>query len=240
MVLVFMKLFFRVKFSHYPYRLFSGQGILGLCFFSSLLWENYLVKSGKPTARAVLIFLCAYLLIFHSTFSFRGGRPGLNIFNSTYAHFFKADMDKLLEFKSIFYPADYYPIVDVIKKHTRPQEIISSNIDMMTGVFSALSGRPAANSMFYEIKARRAIFEEYVFARLIVWIKPPVKTLYFLKNRLKWQKIYENKIAIVFENPNASRRIYPAKAVIPFKYIGVILAIIFMFLAFDLFLRNKK
>jgi uncharacterized membrane protein len=94
--------------------------------------------------------------------------------------------------------------------------------------------------MFYEIKARRAIFEEYVFARLIVWIKPPDKTLYFLKNRLKWQKIYENKIAIVFENPNASRRIYPAKAVIPFKYIGVILAIIFMFLAFDLFLRNKK
>lgn len=223
-----------IIFFKYPYRLLCAQGIIGFVFFSSFLLEKYFEKLNSLPKKTIFILVCIYLLFFHSTIDLsQGKKPEFNLTNSTYFNFLTGNTDRVLEFKSLFWPKYYRSIVEVIRENTGEREIISSNLKIMAQIFSSLTGRVSSNSMLYEVKPQMPALSIYAPARLIVWIKPADKTLVFLKKKLGWVKIYENDIAFVFRNPNAEACVYSIKAKISFKYVYIVLIIFFFIFILD-------
>jgi hypothetical protein len=215
-----------IVFFRYPYRFLSAQGIIGLAFFCSLFLEKYLPSFKKLSGKIIFALLCMYLFFFHTTIDLEGGKFKLNLLNSTYYNFFTGKIYRLLEFRSFFYPQYYLPLVEVIQKNTKTCEIISSNLKITGQIFSSLSGRATSNSMLQEVRGKSTDFI-YTFAKVVVWMKPEDRTLYALKDKLGWKKIYENEIASVFKNPRLDYCIRPLKAKVSFRYITIIFIIFF-------------
>jgi len=228
-----------ILFCAYPYRLFSAQGALGFCFFSSLFIETILQKLMPFQKRAVISFICVYLLICHSTIRFKDKKPVLNFLDSTFYHFFKKDMYSLLELRSIFYPSLYLPIIKVIRKNTKFCDIISSNINIMGELFASLSNRPTSNFMLPEVS--NFSYPYLGLSKIIIWIKPEDYRLHFFKDRYKWRLIYENKIAWVFESPNLKFCIVSfEKSKFHFSYIFLVFCIFLFILVRDNISKKRK
>lgn len=188
-----------VIFFKYPYRLFSAQGIIGFVFFSSFLLEKIftIIEKKKKIIFLSLIFL--YLFFFHSTLDCETAEVKFNLLNSTYINYLRGRVFTLFEFRSLFWPQYYYPIVRVIQSHTKECEIISSNLNLTAQIFSALAERPTSRSILGEVRPKKADY--FRFAKVIIWMRSE-RLPFFVLKKLKWKKIYENEIAYVFVNPS--------------------------------------
>jgi len=222
-----------IIFFRYPYRLFSAQGIIGFVFFSSLLLERAftLIEKKKRFVFFILIFL--YLFFFHSTLDYEATELKFNLLNSTYINYLRGKVFALFEFRSLFWPHYYYPIVRTIQSHTKECEIISSNLNLTAQIFSALAERPTSRSILGEVRPRKVDY--FRFAKVIIWMKSE-KLPFFMLKKLKWKKIYENEIAYVFINPTIFYCVNFPKAKISFW----IIAFIFFLLIFLLIRDNIK
>ncbi len=230
-----------IVFVKYPFRFFSAQGAIGLALFSSLLCEKYFNLIKSNLAKRAFIFTLSFFLFFsHTTVDLEGGKPRINLFNSTYYNFLTGRPYALLEARFLFWPQYYYPIVDVIKKNTESFQIISSNLKITAQIFSSLAQRPTSNSLLWEVKTHLPSEAIYKFAKVIIWLKPPNKELNLLRNRYDWENIYENEIAYVFKNSHVKLTVSPIPARIPFKYIYLLLSIFsFIFILDNAKIRKK-
>ncbi|OQX80486.1 MAG: hypothetical protein B6D56_05085 [Candidatus Omnitrophica bacterium 4484_70.1] len=219
-----------VVFFKYPYRFFSSQGILGLGLLSSLLWMGKKVR--------VKSMVVAYLFFLHSTFDLNQGKLEINLFNSTYYNFLSGRVFTLLEFTSLFYPDYYQPVIKVIEKYTKEDEIVSSNLSITSQIFSSLTNRPSSNSILGEVNPLRKkrklellpsyslsspsnfIFNEFV--KLVVWIKPMKKEIEEKINKGRLIKVYENDVTCILINPYCHFRMQPIPSPINFSVILVL------------------
>lgn len=221
-------------FFKYPYRFFSAQGIIGLCFFSSLFLEKrafFIKPLSKSLASGLVLF---FLLVFHSTLDFDKGQLKLNLFNSTYYNLSSGKANEFVEFRSIFYPQFYNPIIETIKKETNTEDIIYSNLTVTSQIFASLSQRPSSHSMLWEVKPKQE-FKPQKYAKIIIWMKPLIKKDFEEKKGKSWELLKENEMAYVFYNPGP-KKIPPLEKIssnISFRFsFFIFLALIFC-LIFD-------
>ena len=217
-----------IVFLRYPYRLFSAQGILGLVFYASLLLEDIFKNLALKKIKVIFLLLVTYLLFFHSTLDLEEGRFNFHFLNSTFYNIGSGKFLETLEFTSLFYPQRYLPILKIVNEHTRPDDIITSNLRVSSQIFSALSDRPSSHSMLGEVRQFRDV-SPYSFAKIIIWIKPVFPYLESLRNRFNLINIYESDIALIFLNPLYSITFVPIKSKLNFVFI-TILSLFFLFI----------
>lgn len=220
-----------IVFFKYPYRFFSAQGVLGLIFFSSLFFERYFNVLDTFFKKTLFFLLCFYCFFMHTTLELNEGNLTLDAFNSTYSNYLLGKTQEMLEFKSLFYPQYYLPLIEVTKNNSTSCEVVTSNMPVMSQIVSALSQRPIARSLLTEVTTKSTPLSDYCAAKIIVWVKPKDTILSLLKGKLLWEKVYENDVVLVFVNRQIKTCVTPSQAQIPFIYIGFLVTI-FLFLLF--------
>ena len=210
-------------FVFYPYRLFSGQGIIGLAFFSALILEK--IKFAPNAKKATLLFagVIAYLFFFHSTIDFNESKPRFNLLDSTYYNFFTGNSSNFLRFQSILSPQHFSPVMDVIEENSSSNDIITSNSPVVSQMVTAITARPSARSVFKEICPKNK-FNHYRYAKMIIWLKFDQDKSMDISQR-GFKKLYENDIAYVFLNLNYPSSVKTVKSKINFKIISIIIVL---------------
>lgn len=208
-------------FTRYPYRLFSAQGAIGLALFCSLFLEKIIFSFQAKTRNTILCCIAAFFLIFHPSLDSDNGQIKLNPLNSSYYNLLSGRFDEFTEFRSIFYPQYYDPIIKAIKENTDINDIIYSNLTVTSQIFSSLSQRPSSKSMLWEVMPLKD-FEPYQQAKIIVWMKPLTKEAISQKKDIAWELIHENEMAYVFENLKYEPRLEKVESKIGFKPIKLI------------------
>lgn len=219
-----------VVFVKYPYRFFVAQGIIGLVFFSSLFFERIFSVLGQKKAKFFIAIIFLFLFFSHATFNLAEGRPKFNLANSTYYNFLSGKIYGFYKYKPLFISKFYDPILEVIKSNTHSSDIIFSNVNIVSQIFSALAQRPASNSLFGEVKLENKL-PYHRYAKIIIWVKLPMKDEILNEEDLHWQKIYENDIAYVFLNLDYKPSLKIVKSKIKFNFIFFI----FLFVTILLF-----
>jgi len=225
-------------FAKYPYRFFCAQGVIGLSLFASLLLERVISVVSHKKAVLLLAIIIPYLFFSHATFGLDKGKIKLNLLNSTFYNLLTGKIYNFFKFKSLFVPRFFNPILEVIQKNTNYSDIISSNIDIIAQIFSALTQRPSSNSLFGEVTPSNK-FSYQQYAKIIIWVKLPIDDEILNKEGYKWKKIYENDVAYVFLNPNYVPSVKIVKSRINFKFIFLISLLIPILLIKDNINRAK-
>lgn len=208
-----------IFFIKYPYRFFSAQGMVAGALLSALLIEKaFDFFKGKFLVLFRLVIIL-FLFFAHSTLNLEEGKPKLKIFNSTCYNFLTGNIYSVFSFRSLFFPQFYQPIVEVIEKNSYQDDILASNFNVVSQIFSALTKRPSLNSMLWEVKPKENKLS-YQDAKIVVLLKDIEKNS-FKPNRQGWHKVYENDLAYVFVNDNYQNVLPHKKASIPFVYILV-------------------
>ncbi|MCM8823365.1 MAG: hypothetical protein NC822_01670 [Candidatus Omnitrophica bacterium] len=238
----FFRLFFMglilgsiIVFFKYPYRLFSSQGMLGWIFYSSYLCEQVVRIIKSKWINFVFLILVVYLFFFHSTIDLEEGKAKFNLFSSTYHYLSSGKFTYFLEYASLFFPQHYLPVANIIKTFSEENEIIVSNLNFSSQVFSSLTNRPTSRSILSEVKGFRD-FSVYRVAKIIIWVKPFTRKLAYLQEKLDLNKLYENDMFLVYFNPHCSIKVLPIRAKISFIFISSL----FLFCLFIFFLDNAK
>ncbi len=210
-------------FVKYPYRFFCAQGLIGLALFSSLFLEKTISLIGGKKAALFIIVLIAYLFFFHATFNLEWGKPEFRLFDSTYYNFLTGKFYRFPSFRGLIL-SGFFPIEEVIRENTSPSDIVSSNVSIVSQVFSALTRRPSANSMFWEVRPKDK-YSYYKYAKLIIWVKLAKGDIDEPKGK-QWKQIYEDDFAYVYLNPSYRPSAKIIKSKIRFNHIFIILLII--------------
>lgn len=225
-------------FINYPYRFFSTQGVIGLALFSSLFLKKIFSYEKGFKRKDILALLIVFFLILHPTLNLDKGRLKLNFFNSTYYNLVSGNFDKLVKFKPIFYPQYYDSILETIKKHCGPYDIITSNLSVAGQIFASLSRRPLADSMLAEVRPKEKI-TPYENAKITIWIKPLTSGDREGKKSREWALIEENDIAYVFLNLRDSPQAEKIASSINFRVLFFIFLGLLSLLIFDNFMVKK-
>ena len=134
--------------------------------------------------------IITYLFLFHSTFGLSKGRQKFHLFNSTYYNFLTGKVLNFFQFKTVFIPRYYYPMIDIVEENTSSHDIISSNLGVFSQIFSALTQRPSSKSMFHEVRPAKDLYY-YKQSKLIIWLKPLIHEEARELVGIRWKKIYD-------------------------------------------------
>ncbi len=200
-----------VIFAKYPYRFFSAQGFIGPALISAWLLEQAVKPLKGLGLHLFVVAVSVYLFLFSSILSINRGDPKVELMASTCYKFINGSMLDVGQYQSSFYPGYYNDVIAVIKKNTSPDDIISSNVMVISQIFSSLCNRPCANSMLMETRPKN-ISHGYENSKIIVWLKDVAGSKGDFKHT-GWEKILENDILYVFLNHNCRVKavILPAK-----------------------------
>ena len=109
-------------------------------------------------------------------------------------------------------------LIEVVRSHTTPDELIYSNLNYLAGMMTAFTGRAATNQMLREM-ADRPAREQIPQARLIIWVKElsgkrsPEMEAAVVEHHLR--PLAETQIAYLFLNLRPMGRRHVAPAVLP-------------------------
>jgi hypothetical protein len=111
-------------------------------------------------------------------------------------------------------------LVEVVKAHTQPGEILWSNAPYTLGLIAALAHRPTASAMLNEVKPSRP-FNPIGAAHVIVWFKlerlgavPETIDADQLR-RYPLARVYEDDVAVVYRQQGTLPRAVPPRAPLP-------------------------
>jgi hypothetical protein len=202
-----------IIFIKYPYRLFSSQGMIGFVLLSAVALEYSLARLKPLLQKISISLIILFLFFFHPTINRNEKQTKINFANSTFYNVLTGNIYSNFYFLSFLFPQFYDSIVTVINNNTADNEIISSNLSIVSQIFSSLTNRPCANSMLPEVNSSTA--EHYKPAKLVVWLKPLDQEIFNLQSG-QWKIIYENDIAYIFLNLNAVKPAIITKAEVSF------------------------
>ncbi len=207
-------------FFKYPYRLFSGQGVIGLALIAVLLFlkiSDALIKKNIKYSFYLCVFFIGYLSIFNSTLSFKENQRELCVDDSTYYNFLTGASADTISYNSLFFPEYYSPIIDVIGKNTQQMDIISSNSNFIAQIFSAVTGRPSSSSVFREVATEDCV-SRYAKSKVVILLND-----YFHKKNIMWKEkgwklLYHNDFAHIFLNSTCLSTANPVNSKFKFSY----------------------
>ncbi len=223
----------------YPYRLFSAQGYLPIVFLLAALMDFLSLRLENKTLGVKSLFVCllAAIILLSPTLLMEKPDDKSNRVNYKLYIFDSVFVDTLLPGRNrrpatgeIWIPGAYLPIVDLIRLNTQQDSIIYATLHNVGMCLASISGRATANSLLPEIGPARSI-NPFLVARIIVflnddepgWVRSQVE-------RYRLNKIGQNKLFTVYDNPSSGARIEVKKASVSFGFIvGVILAFLALF-----------
>ncbi len=209
-------------FLSYPYRFFSGEGYLAVVFLSAITLQEIWLRS-KACALTYRKIICGLLILFFLFIS-----PTLSLNKGVHAGKISYElkwMDSALcgmifaKGSTIWFPREYQPAVEAIKKNSLNTEIIYSNLNIVGPILGSLAQRATANALLPEIGPKRQV-PALEAASIIVLTRDLDEGL--VRNlSLKYGlvKIGESKIFQVFKNPTALYTVKVSKPVVSFRMI---------------------
>ncbi|MCX5715142.1 MAG: hypothetical protein NT033_10200 [Candidatus Omnitrophica bacterium] len=215
----------------YPYRFFSAQGFLPIIFFSAVsldaLYENFKDKDNKAAS-----FFCVagfFFLVFSPTILIekrpQGEAAKFYFFDSVARDMLFPLENERIASTSLWDSDAYLGVVRLIKKNSRPNDIIYANYHILSACLASLSNRANASALFPEIGPVKR-FSPFSVARIIVLTKDNSReAINYVTAKYRLRFIGENKFMIVFSNPTAKAKLIVPLAAVPFWIIGIILLI---------------
>lgn len=193
----------------YPYRLFSGQGLLPIVLLAGWALDAFTtpaskIRWGQTPALAAASMLGIGLLIGPTvanapSWHLRWGETGLTVA----LRGIPLDRGHL---ESLYDAEQFQPLVAAIRREAAPDELLFCNYPHMGGLFSVLTGLSTTTSMFAEA-GRRPQEAALADARWVLWFKMPAQvdpendaTARRLAAERGWRVVEETPIAWVYEN----------------------------------------
>ncbi len=229
-------------FGRYWYRFFSCQGLLVMGLIAASVFEEFTVINDKKKVLLSYFIVAVLFLGFNSYLKKDGQKFKFNLFGSTIAQIANGELADSVEFNSLLYPNLFDPVRKVIVDNSTTKDIISSNMSFVSVILGSLTNRAITTSVLVETgKNDKNIYKD---SKLVVWMRTFTEEEAILHKNIEkvfgWQKIFENKLMVVFKRPYFSQ-IKPVKASLGFVYIYFLLAIAFLFIVFELyFIKGKK
>ncbi len=159
----------------YPYRFFSAQGFLPIIFFSAVsldgLYERF--KDSAVGAASFLILAGFLIQVVSPTILMEkreeNKRVKLYLFDSVGWDMFFPLSNERIASTSLWNPDEYMNAVMLIKKNSRPSDIIYANYHILSACLASLSGRANASALFPEIPVKK--FSPFGEAKIIALTK---------------------------------------------------------------------
>lgn len=244
---------------NYRYRFLSGEGLLPIVFFAGLGVENVyeLLKkflAGKNAGTRLVLFYFISLVVFINLLSptvssyttSTKGRKELAFF------FMDSTLDNLLpNYKKHIRPLEISLLdseamewMNAIEKNTSRDDIICSNWAYVGGMLSALTGRPNAAQLFYEIKKPSVLINEFGSSKLVVWLREidgtyDMAALKIASDKYKFRLIAETDKAKILLRDGTFKSI-PVKPIVKTRAAFSILCCAFLIIFYDLARPRNK
>lgn len=196
----------------YPFRFFSGQGLLALSLLAGEAvyqghqrWQRYTRQPAFVTAG----LLSAALLLVSPVYIQQPQRPLWGIWESALANLLPVPPRLQRSNAVSFYNARLMdPLAQLIRQHSQPEELISCSLPHVGGLLAVLTHRAMSTGMLAEVRAPGAApLEQLARAHLVVWLKieplPGFPDLATLQAQLPLQLVAETEMAYVFRNAAA-------------------------------------
>lgn len=238
----------------YPFRFFSGQGMLPLIILSAIALAQFFDLFEKNTHNlfAHLPFkIFAFFIILNFVwplFVLNTYPPPktINVLGDTtfreLSHTIEPQSFRLHDVS--IYSRFANEISEIIKENVGEDEIIFSNMGIFGQLLSVISERPNASGMLSEVKPRLNI-DPFAVSKLFVAIKTEdaekdLTAEHFAK-RYGFEEIEETEIAVIYKKNEAEVTRPKNFAIITFPYIYVFLIILIALIIFDLkYLKPKN
>ena len=195
----------------YPYRFFSGQGLVPMVLLAGLALETFAARWTKPgtLAQASLVLGAALavgpMVVNRPVWRVRWGETGLT------AAVGGIPLDRG-HLESLYDARPFDPLVQALRRAAGPDDLLFCNYPHMGGLFGVLTGLATTTSMFAEA-GRRPWEDALADARWVLWFKMPATVdprnnpmAERLASERGWRVAAETPIAWVFEQPSATAR----------------------------------
>jgi len=221
-----------IVFFKYPYRLLCAQGALGFIWPAAAYLGGKFEKLSDKKSYQIPLLVTALFFFLHPVLNLNDGKLNIDVFSSTYAKIISGAWRDDVKLAGIYDEELYGPVIERINRKTAEDAVISSNSELCAQIFSALSARAGAQTTYKEIG--RDIRHPFLAGNLIVWLKNSDFESSAGKNAPALEKIYENEMFSVFNNPKFTGKLAVPKAEISFSWIILALAGVFAVLIFDM------
>ncbi len=214
-------------FIRYPFRFFSGQGLLGIILISSITIVQILSRLPRKPLQNVAYSVLTLSIFFGSSTITPYDQKKFTLYASTFSRITANSFQNSIHFNSLYFPKTYSRIRTIIEQNTDTKDIIASNNAIIAIILGSLCNRATTTSVFPEIKPFLPEKNSYQAARLLIWIKNPSdnatetqKRLYQEKN-LHLQKIAEDDFSYIYYNPNYQKAKIPKPQISFFTLFGI-------------------
>jgi hypothetical protein len=199
----------------YRFRFFATQGLFPWLILSGMALDGLARKLPRPVfvlGVTMLVFLAPTLERSSSGWHLEWG-------DSTPLRLASGRVNEgRARALSLFSPKLMDPIAKEVQAHTRPDELIYSNLPYFAGMIRVATGRSITNRMLREMPDR-PLEEEIRPARLIVWVKDPDRvkddipplSLQALALQYHLRPLARTELAYIYFNPRGDglRRVGP-------------------------------
>ena len=236
-------------FVTHRHRLFSGQGLIPLCFFGAIVlddaWKQLFLKQSRLWR---VLFWCGSIFLFHffsmwilsSPFTqghsmIRGDSPLANWLGLSREY-------QTCEDVSVYDGERVHEIVRLIEANSKGGDIIFSNYNYAGGMLALFAHRATSNAMLAEVRPFQP-FDEIAYARLILWFKEPSgefpKGLSFVIKKYGLKKIGETELVYLYLNEKSyfRRKMIPAQ--LPFRFCLSVFLFAFFAIVFESLTKIK-
>ena len=218
----------------YPYRFFSAQGYLSIGLLAAVAIDFIYEKlnPGSIFTHLVPIILVIYFLVFSPTIIMH--KDNLNdktslrffIFDTAAVNVVLPNLDRRIASQSLWFPADYLHISEIIQDNSNQQDIIYSDNQIAGLALASVSGRPTANALLPEIKPSRD-FNPLLSSKIIVLTKnEDMNEQNTIAASLNLKKLGESGMFVAYNNPSCITRNDFKPSRLKFWLIYLIIAVI--------------
>ncbi len=221
--MVALALSFLILIASYRHRLFSGLGLVSVCFFGAVVLEEVFNKVSQRAGRfRKVMFWCVAVLVFHFFSIWILSSPfikGHNIIrgNSPLANWLGVGNNYyVLQDISVYYPETIQEVVDLIEANSKEDDIIFSNYNYAGGMLALFAHRATSTGMLGEVRPFSSL-DAAAHARLILWFKEPdggfPAELSPLIDKYGLKKLGETELVYIYLNDRSQvkRQIMPAR-----------------------------
>ncbi|MCM8801520.1 MAG: hypothetical protein NC912_05925 [Candidatus Omnitrophica bacterium] len=235
---LFLSLFFAsFIFIYYPSRLISAQGYLPIIFLSAVTLDELFNKIRfKIAYTRYAFFLLLGLLIFVSpTILMEESQEtckmkySLYIYDSSLINMIFPNRNKRVTAINILPSRESLATAELIKQHSFNDDIIFSDLHHVGVGLASISGRATANALLPELCSVSG-FDPLSVSKIYIASKDIKQSfLEAIANNYKLLKIGENKLFIIYKNPQCPFKSQIKKASVSFRVIWFIVFVIGIF-----------
>jgi hypothetical protein len=199
-------------------RYFGGHGLAWFSMLAGSGLAHVRFRGDRPAALLLAVWVAFAAPVFQWDSHAHQGRWVWADRSLPHALFSPQNGDLRPNSFSIFFPEDYREIVDQIRGHSGPDDLLWTDFSYTAGILGVLADRATSCGMLAEVRPfeQRDAMQD---ARLLVWFKnkegkaAPEMLASVEKNH--WTVLQETGMAFILQNPGSSAKRQVPKPLIP-------------------------